>query len=84
MIDGGLLVMLLGAGVLALPPVERLFSARRWIPAEMIEPALRRSFPLPPPEQQLERLVNAAEAAVQSAALRRAEKRRTLRRLRRH
>jgi hypothetical protein len=71
MIDGGLIVMLIGALVLAIAPAERLLANRRWVRTEFIEPALRRAFPPPPPKQDLERLAISAEASVESAKLRR-------------
>lgn len=80
MIDGGLIVMLIGALALAIGPFERVLAHRRWVRTELIEPALCRVFPPPPPEQRLERLAASAEAAVESAKLRR--KRRRFQRLR--
>lgn len=75
MIDGGVIVMLIGALVLAIGPAERALANRRWIRTEFIEPALRRAFPPPPPAQDLERLAISAEASVESAKLRRQQAR---------
>lgn len=80
MIDGGIIVMLMGALALAIAPAERAFAHRRWIRTEIIEPALRRAFPPPPPKQELERLAISAEAAVESAELRRNQRRGLFRR----
>jgi hypothetical protein len=80
MIDGGILVMLLGALTLAIAPAERMLAARRWVRTEYLEPALRQAFPPPPPEQRLERLAVSAEAAVESAAIRRSQRQRIFRR----
>jgi hypothetical protein len=76
MIDGGIIVMLLGALTLAVAPAERMLAARRWVRTGYIEPALRHAFPPPPPEQRLEWLVVSAEAAVESAAIRRSQRHR--------
>jgi hypothetical protein len=70
-IDGGLIVMLIGALALAIGPFERVLANRRWVRTEFIEPALRSAFPPPPPEQRLDRLAVSADAAVESAKLRR-------------
>ena len=75
MIDGGLIVMLIGALALAIGPFERVLANRRWVRTELIEPALRNAFPPPPPEQRLDRLAVSAEAAVESAKLRRQRRR---------
>lgn len=80
MIDGGLIVMLIGALALAIGPAERVLANRRWVRTELIEPALRRAFPPPPPEQKLERLIVSADAAVESARIRREQRRRIFRR----
>jgi hypothetical protein len=79
MIDGGLILMLIGALALATVPAGQVMAGRRWVRTEMIEPALRQAFPLPPARQDLERLVISAEASVDSAKLRRAQSRRGLR-----
>jgi LPS O-antigen subunit length determinant protein (WzzB/FepE family) len=80
MIDGGIVIMLIGALTLAIAPAERLIATRRWVRTAYIEPALRQAFPTPPPERRLERLAVSAEAAVQSAAIRRSQRRRIFRR----
>lgn len=72
--------MLIDALVLAISPVERALANRRWIRMEVIEPALRRAFPPPPPKQDLERLAITAEAAVESEQLRRSQRRSMFRR----
>lgn len=72
--------MLIDALVLAISPVERALANRRWIRTEVIEPALRRAFPPPPPKQDLERLAITAEAAVESEQLRRSQRRSMFRR----
>ena len=79
MIDGGLILMLIGALALATVPAEQILAGRRWVRTEMIEPALRQAFPLPPARHDLELLVISAEASVQSAKLRRAQSRRSIR-----
>lgn len=80
MIDGGLIVMLIGALALAIAPAERLLANRRWVRTEFIEPALLRAFPPPPPKQDLERLAISAEASVESAKIRRGQRRSMFRR----
>lgn len=80
MIDGGLIVMLIGALALAIAPFERVIANRRWVRTELIEPALRRAFPPPPPAASLDRLAISAESAVDSAKILRAQRRRILRR----
>ena len=79
MIDGGLILMLIGALALATVPAEQILAGRRWVRTEMIEPALRQAFPLPPARHDLELLVISAEASLQSAKLRRAQSRRSIR-----
>lgn len=79
MIDGGLILMLIGALTLAAVPAEQVMAGRRWVRTELIEPALRQAFPLPPAQHDLELLAISAEASVESAKLRRAQTRRTLR-----
>jgi hypothetical protein len=79
MIDGGLILMLIGALTLAAVPAEQVMAGRRWVRTEMIEPAMRQAFPLPPARQDLELLVITAEASVDSAKLRRAQSRRAFR-----
>jgi hypothetical protein len=79
MIDGGLILMLIGALTLAAVPAEQILAGRRWVRTEMIEPALRGAFPLPAARHDLELLVISAEASVESAKLRRAQSRRAIR-----
>jgi hypothetical protein len=79
MIDGGLILMLIGALALATAPTQRVLAGRRWVRTEVIEPALRQAFPLPPARQDLERLVISAEASIESSKLRRAQSRRAIR-----
>lgn len=79
MIDGGLILMLIGALALAAVPTEQVLAGRRWVRTELIEPALRQAFPLPPARHDLELLVISAEASVDSAKLRRAQSRRAFR-----
>ena len=79
MIDGGLILMLIGALTLATIPAGQVLAGRRWVRTELIEPALRQAFPLPPARQDLERLVISAEASVESSKLRRAQSRRAFR-----
>ena len=84
MIDAGQIVMLIGALVLAIGPAERVIANRRWVRAELVEPLLRRAFPPPQPQQDLERLVITADAARESAELRRAQRRSLFRSRRAH
>lgn len=79
MIDGGLILMLIGALTLAAVPTEQVLAGRRWVRTELIEPALRQAFPLPPSQRDLDLLVISAEASVDSAKLRRAQSRRAFR-----
>lgn len=53
MIDSGLILMLNGALALATVPAEQILAGRRWVRTEMIEPALRQAFPLPPAPDDL-------------------------------
>ena len=84
MIDGGLIMMLVGALALAIGPIERVLANRRWVRTELVEPVLRRAFPPPPPKQDLERLIVSADAARESAELRRAQRRSLFRQRRTH
>jgi len=81
-IDGGLVLMILGALSLLWSVTEQAVARRRWLEATVetvIEPALRSAFPPPPIARDLERLAADADAVLESQKLCR-QRRRWLRR----
>ena len=66
--DGGLILMVIGSFGLLWSSLEPVFAHRRWLNViiNLFKPALRSAFPPPPVALDLERLVVAAESALES------------------
>ena len=68
MIDGGILLILVGIVLMALTPIERAWAHHKHERAA-ISPGLFKSFPFIAPDPALDELRDRAEAAISSDAL---------------
>lgn len=69
MIDGGFMMIMIGVLVMFVPPTHRIVSHRRAVRVLPYAAALQQAFPAAAPTPSLSRLVNEAEAALESDAL---------------